>query len=69
MVHAIVVLKEGRALNEDELLTHCRALIAGYKLPRSIEFRSEPLPVSGAGKILKNELRKPYWESKDRGVN
>lgn len=69
MVHAIVVLREGHGLNEGELLAHCRALIAGYKLPRSIEFRSEPLPVSGAGKILKNELRKPYWESKDRGVN
>ena len=69
MVHAIVVLKEGKALDESELLAHCRALIAGYKLPRSIEFRSEPLPVSGAGKILKNELRQPYWEKKDRGVN
>jgi long-chain acyl-CoA synthetase len=69
MVHAIVVLKEGHGLNEGELLAHCRALIAGYKLPRSIEFRSEPLPVSGAGKILKNELRQPFWENKNRGVN
>jgi long-chain acyl-CoA synthetase len=69
MVHAIVVLKEERALNEGELLAHCRALIAGYKLPRSIEFRNESLPISGAGKILKNELRRPYWEQKDRGVN
>ena len=53
-VHAIVVPRQGHVLTEDELLSHCRELIAGYKLPRSIEFRSEPLPISGAGKILKN---------------
>jgi long-chain acyl-CoA synthetase len=68
-VHAIVVLHQGHTLTEDELLAHCRALIAGYKLPRSIEFRGEPLPVSGAGKILKNELRAPYWQGADRKVN
>ncbi|MCG8535844.1 MAG: long-chain-fatty-acid--CoA ligase [Pseudomonadales bacterium] len=68
-VHAIVVLCEGHTLKEDELLVHCRERIAGYKLPRSVEFRSEPLPISGAGKILKNELRAPYWQQKVRGVN
>jgi acyl-CoA synthetase (AMP-forming)/AMP-acid ligase II len=69
MVHAIVVLHEGHTLNEDELLAHCRERIAGYKIPRSIEFREESLPISGAGKILKNELRQPYWEGQGRGVN
>lgn len=69
MVHAIVVVRQGHTLKENELLAHCRELIAGYKLPRSIEFRSEPLPISGAGKILKNELRAPYWQQKERGVN
>ncbi|MES3040683.1 MAG: long-chain-fatty-acid--CoA ligase [Pseudomonadota bacterium] len=69
MVHAIVVFKEGHTLNEDELVAHCRVRIAGYKLPRSIVFRAEPLPVSGAGKILKNELRQPYWEGRGRAVN
>ena len=68
-VHAIVVLCEGHTLKEDELLVHCRDRIAGYKLPRSVEFRSEPLPISGAGKILKNELRAHYWRQKERGVN
>ena len=68
-VHAIVVLCEGHTLKEEELLVHCRERIAGYKLPRSIEFRSDPLPISGAGKILKNELRAPYWQQKERGVN
>jgi long-chain acyl-CoA synthetase len=69
MVHAIVVLREGHTLSEQELMEHCRAMIAGYKLPRSITFRKEPLPVSGAGKILKNELRAPYWENLSRAVN
>jgi long-chain acyl-CoA synthetase len=46
---------------EDELIHHCRRLIAGYKLPRRIEIQSEPLPKSGAGKILKRELRARFW--------
>ncbi len=44
-------------------------MIAHYKCPRSISFREEPLPVSGAGKILKTELRRPYWAGKERSVN
>jgi acyl-CoA synthetase (AMP-forming)/AMP-acid ligase II len=51
-----------------ELMQHCRQLIAGYKCPRSVEFR-DALPMTGAGKIQKVELRKPYWEGKDRRVN
>ena len=43
--------------------------IAGYKVPKSVEFRAEPLPLSGALKVLKRELRAPYWEGRDRGVN
>ena len=63
-VHAIVVLCEGSSASETDIIDHCREKIAGYKVPRSIEFRSEPLPISGAGKVLKNELRSPYWEDK-----
>jgi acyl-CoA synthetase (AMP-forming)/AMP-acid ligase II len=55
--------------SEDELVEHCRALIAGYKLPRSIAFHSEPLPKSGAGKVLKRELREPYWAGQERQVS
>jgi class 3 adenylate cyclase len=51
------VLKPGATAGQDEIVGHCRALIAGYKLPRSIDFHDEPLPKSGAGKILKRELR------------
>ena len=68
-VHAIVVLCEGSSASETDIIDHCREKIAGYKVPRSIEFRSEPLPISGAGKVLKNELRSPYWEDKSMRVN
>ena len=68
-VHAIVILHPGKSLTEEELIAHCRELIAGYKLPKGITFREEPLPLSGAGKVLKTELRKPYWVGRDRQVN
>jgi acyl-CoA synthetase (AMP-forming)/AMP-acid ligase II len=67
-VHAIVVLKEGVEITADALLQHCRHHIAGYKCPRSLEIRTDPLPMSGAGKILKRELRKPFWEGRTRQV-
>ena len=67
-VHAIVRLKPEHAATEAEIVAHCRTLIAGYKCPRSVEFREEPLPLSAQGKILKTELRKPYWEDHKRHV-
>jgi long-chain acyl-CoA synthetase len=63
-VHAIVVvdkrdsLREGLAL---DLREHCRAFIAGYKVPKRIDIQVEPLPKSGPGKILKRALRAPFW--------
>ena len=68
-VHGIVVLHASATANEAELIAHCKRLIAGFKCPRSIAFRDQPLPLSGAGKILKTELRKPYWADNDRAVN
>ncbi|NIB41533.1 long-chain fatty acid--CoA ligase [Pseudomaricurvus alkylphenolicus] len=68
-VHAIVILHPGKSITEDQLIAHCRERIAGYKLPKSVTFREQPLPLSGAGKVLKTELRKPYWEGRDRQVN
>jgi long-chain acyl-CoA synthetase len=68
-VHAVVVLRDGAAASEDELKAHCRESIAGYKVPKSWEFRTEPLPMSGAMKVLKRELRRPYWEGRDRAVS
>lgn len=67
-VHAVVRLRAGMAASETDLAGHCDALIAGYKRPRSFEFRDTPLPLSGAGKILKTDLRRPYWENHDRNV-
>ena len=68
-VHAIVRLKAGEQASVEAVIAHCHTLIAGYKCPRSVEFRVEPLPLSGAGKILKTELRKPYWAEGARRIN
>ncbi|MDP6707341.1 MAG: long-chain-fatty-acid--CoA ligase [Alphaproteobacteria bacterium] len=68
-VHAVVRLLEGETLSEAALIHHCRGLIANYKCPRSVDFRDEPLPLSGAGKILKTELRRPFWEGHEKQVN
>jgi long-chain acyl-CoA synthetase len=65
-VHAVVVRRA--EVTEEDLLRHCRGLIASYKLPKRIELRTEPLPKSGAGKILKRELRAPYWEHQSEMV-
>jgi long-chain acyl-CoA synthetase len=47
------------------VIEHCRTQIAGYKCPRSVEFRDTPLPLSGAAKVLKRELREPFWARQD----
>jgi len=57
-VHAIVVPHPGAEVSVDELMRHARRSVAGYKVPKSIEFRSEPLPLSGAMKPLKRDLRR-----------
>jgi long-chain acyl-CoA synthetase len=58
-VHAIVVSRV--PVTADELIAHCREYVAGFKVPRHIEVRTEPLPKSAAGKILKRDLRQPFW--------
>jgi acyl-CoA synthetase (AMP-forming)/AMP-acid ligase II len=65
-VHAVVVPRA--EVEEAELLGHCRALIAGYTVPKRIELRAEPLPKSAAGKILNRELRAPYWAGRETTV-
>ncbi len=68
-VHAAVVLRAGVSeLRLEDLQAGCRSRLAGYKLPRSMEVL-EALPMSGAGKVLKTEIRKPHWAGRDRGVN
>lgn len=53
---AVVVARPGHALTEPEVLEHCRARLARYKVPRAVHFAAS-LPMSPAGKILKRELR------------
>ena len=62
-VHAIVVLHPGAESDSDELIAHCRERIAGYKVPRSISFRDQPLPLSATNKIHKPTLREQYLDS------
>jgi acyl-CoA synthetase (AMP-forming)/AMP-acid ligase II len=66
-VHAVVVLKPGAAATDAVLVEHCKAQIAHYKCPRSVEFVAQ-LPLSGAGKVLKTALREPYWKGRQRSV-
>jgi len=68
-VHAVVVLAAGAEATAEELQAFAKESIAGYKVPKSVEFRDEPLPLSGAMKVLKRDLRAPYWEGHGRGVN
>jgi len=67
-VHAIIVSNPEVAITGEDLTEHCRDHIAGYKIPKSWEFRDEPLPLSGALKVLKRDLRAPYWEGHERSV-
>ena len=67
-VKACVVVRDGVAVSEDELIAHCRARIASYKKPRSIDFVSA-LPRLFNGKVNKKALREPYWAGTDRQVS
>jgi len=68
-VKAIVTLKEGASLTESELIEFCASKLADYKVPKSIEIRDGELPKSATGKILKKELREPYWQGRNRRIN
>lgn len=65
---AVIVLSNKAALNEKELIAFCRMRLGGYKIPRLYQFVDE-IPRNAAGKVLKRELRKPYWEGKKRQVS
>ena len=67
-VHAVIVPRDGMTVTEAELDAHCRAHIGGYKVPRSYEFRTDPLPVTPVGKVRKNVLRDPHWAGQDRKI-
>jgi fatty-acyl-CoA synthase len=67
-VKALVVLAPGAQATERELIDHCRARIAHYKCPTSVELRDE-LARTATGKLQKFKLREPYWAGRDRLVN
>jgi long-chain acyl-CoA synthetase len=68
-VHAVVVPRPGTAPTGEELVAWCRDAIADYKAPKRVELRDVPLPKSGAGKVLKRELRAPYWAGRETAVS
>jgi long-chain acyl-CoA synthetase len=68
-VHAVVVPRSGATVDAAALIAFCHERIAGYKCPRSVDVRETPMAMSGAGKILKRELRLPFWEGRERRVN
>jgi long-chain acyl-CoA synthetase len=68
LVAACVVLKPGTALSAEDLIHHCRKSLAGYKVPRHVEFDENELPKSGSGKILKRNLREKFWAAESRRV-
>jgi long-chain acyl-CoA synthetase len=67
-VKAFIVRKPGATATAEEILAFARTRIAGYKIPKSVDF-VEALPRSATGKVLKRELRAPYWAGRERQVN
>jgi len=66
-VKAVVSLKPDTEATEEELIAFCREHLAHYKCPKSVDI-IEALPRNPTGKILKKDLRKPYWEGRERKV-
>ncbi|MGH9298672.1 MAG: AMP-binding enzyme, partial [Acidimicrobiales bacterium] len=67
-VMALVVRRPESAVTGEELIEHCRGVLAHFKCPRAVEFRSE-LPRTATGKLQKFKLRQQYWEGRERLVN
>jgi fatty-acyl-CoA synthase len=65
---ALIILKEGEDTTEEDIIIHVKTHLAGYKAPKSVEFRSD-FPKGGTGKILKRDLRNPYWEGYSKRIN
>jgi acyl-CoA synthetase (AMP-forming)/AMP-acid ligase II len=68
MVTALVVVTDGGQVTGEEIIAHCRGKIAGYKIPKRIEFRDE-LARTATGKIQKFKLRESFWKDSERQVN
>ena len=66
-VKAIVVLREGESATPEDLMEFCGDKLGGFERPRSVDF-IEAIPRNASGKVLKRELRDPYWVGRDRQV-
>jgi acyl-CoA synthetase (AMP-forming)/AMP-acid ligase II len=66
-IKAVVVIREGHVVTDAELIEHCRALLADFKKPRSVEFVSE-LPKNSNGKLSRKEVKERYWNGQARRV-
>jgi acyl-CoA synthetase (AMP-forming)/AMP-acid ligase II len=67
IVTAIVIPAEGMSLTAEDIIAHCRSLIANYKVPKSVHF-VQSLPITAAGKVLKRAIRDQFWKDVDRAV-
>ena len=67
-VKAIVVLRAGATATEEEIISFCRRKLGGFELPRSVDF-VDALPRNASGKVLKRDLREPYWIGRDRRIS
>ena len=67
VVHAVVQLQPGAVIEADEVRAYLRRRVAGYKVPKHVEF-SDNLPREDSGKIFKRKLREPYWSKFDRKI-
>jgi acyl-CoA synthetase (AMP-forming)/AMP-acid ligase II len=65
---AVITLRAGSQASDAEIIEHCRKHLAGFKIPKSIEF-ADALPKGGTGKILKKVLREKYWAGQERRVH
>ncbi len=68
LVTALVVVNEGEQVSEADIVAHCRGKIAGYKIPKKVEFR-DAIPRTATGKIQKFKLREAYWSTSERQVH
>ena len=62
-VAAVLVTRSGSAATRDEVLAHCRATLAGYKVPKHVRFDLSPLPRTATGKLLRRELRAGWTQA------
>ena len=67
-VKAVVVLRDGESVSAEDLMEFCGDKLGGFERPRSVDF-IEVIPRNASGKVLKRELREPYWVGRDRQVS